>query len=161
MKQYFFFFLIREWTRETDTAGNMSVKKSECQLLRYVRLFATPWTSVHGILQTRILEWVAIFFSRGSSWPRDQTQVSCTAEILKADSLPSEPPGSPTGQRCLYHLWVIFLLLSSNAQALYAGYLQREVGIIIVTSNNTMAYLLLCANISNLWSHLTLIIILK
>ena len=37
-----------------------------------------PGSSVHGILQARILEWIAIPFSRGSSWPRDQTQVSCT-----------------------------------------------------------------------------------
>ena len=35
-----------------------------------------PNSSVHGILQARILEWVAISFSRGSSWPRDWTQVS-------------------------------------------------------------------------------------
>ena len=35
-------------------------------------------STVHGILQARILEWVAFFpFSRGSSQPRDQTQVSC------------------------------------------------------------------------------------
>ena len=33
-------------------------------------------SSVHGILQARILEWVASSFSRGSSWLRDQTQVS-------------------------------------------------------------------------------------
>ena len=38
-----------------------------------------PGSSVHGILQGRILEWVAFLFSRGSSWPRDQTQGSCTA----------------------------------------------------------------------------------
>ena len=38
-----------------------------------------PGSSVHGILQARILEWVAISFSRGSSWPRDRTQVSCIA----------------------------------------------------------------------------------
>ena len=38
-----------------------------------------PGSSVHGILQARILEWVAISFSRGSSRPRDQTQVSCIA----------------------------------------------------------------------------------
>ena len=44
-------------------------------------------SSVHGISQARILEWVAIPFSRGSSQPRDWTQVSCIA----ADSLPSEP----------------------------------------------------------------------
>ena len=35
--------------------------------------------STHGILQARILEWVAISFSRGSSRPRDRTQVSCNA----------------------------------------------------------------------------------
>ena len=34
---------------------------------------------VHGILQTRILEWVIFPFSRESSQPRDQTQVSCIA----------------------------------------------------------------------------------
>ena len=32
--------------------------------------------TVHGILQARILEWVALLFSRGSSQPRDQTHVS-------------------------------------------------------------------------------------
>ena len=35
--------------------------------------------TVHGILQARILVWVAFLFSRGSSQPRDQTQVSCIA----------------------------------------------------------------------------------
>ena len=35
-----------------------------------------PGSSVHGILQARILEWVAMPFSRGSSWPRNWTQVS-------------------------------------------------------------------------------------
>ena len=38
-----------------------------------------PCSCVHGILQARILEWVAIPFSRGSSQPGDPTQVSCTA----------------------------------------------------------------------------------
>ena len=47
-------------------------------------LFATPWTihsppgfSGYGIFQARILEWVAISFTRVSSLPRDQTHVSC------------------------------------------------------------------------------------
>ena len=54
------------------------------QSLSCVWLFATPWTvvpprsSVHGIFQARIVEWVAISFSKRSSWPRDQTWVSCT-----------------------------------------------------------------------------------
>ena len=38
-----------------------------------------PGSSVHGILQARILEWVAISFSRESFWPRDQAPVSCLA----------------------------------------------------------------------------------
>ena len=48
--------------------------------------------TVYGILQARILEWVAFLFSRGSSQARDQTQVSC----IQADSLPAEPQGKPT-----------------------------------------------------------------
>ena len=51
------------------------IKWSERKSLSRVWLFATPWT-VHEILQTRILEWVAFPFSRGSSQPRDRTQVS-------------------------------------------------------------------------------------
>ena len=47
--------------------------------------------TVHGILQARILEWVAFPFSRGSSQPRDLTQVSCIA----GEFLLAEPPGKP------------------------------------------------------------------
>ena len=52
--------------------------------LSRVRLFATPDcslsdSSVHGVFQARVLEWIAISFSRGSSQPRDWTQVSCIA----------------------------------------------------------------------------------
>ena len=49
-----------------------------------------PGSSAHGILQARILELLAISFSRGSSWPRDQTLVSCIA-----GRLPFELQGSP------------------------------------------------------------------
>ena len=38
-----------------------------------------PGSSVHGIPQARVLEWVAISFSRGSSQPGDRTQIYCTA----------------------------------------------------------------------------------
>ena len=44
-----------------------------------------------GILQVRILEWVAMSSSRGSSQPRDRTQVS----LIQENSLPSEPPEKP------------------------------------------------------------------
>ena len=44
--------------------------------LSRVWLLETPWTVIHGILQARMPEWVAFLFSRGSSQPRDGTQVS-------------------------------------------------------------------------------------
>ena len=51
-------------------------------------LYSPPSSSVHGILQTRILEWVAMLSSRGSSWPKDWTHISYV---------------SCTGRRVLYH----------------------------------------------------------
>ena len=53
-----------------------------------------PGSSVCGIFQARILEWVAIPFSKGSSQPRDWTCVSCIA----GHSLPSEPGSNPHPQ---------------------------------------------------------------
>ena len=50
-----------------------------------------PDSSIHGIFQSRVLEWVAISFSRESSWSRHWTQVSHHA----SDALLSEPPGKP------------------------------------------------------------------
>ena len=41
-----------------------------------------PGSCVHGVLQARILEWVAISSSRGSSWPRDQTHISCIGRMV-------------------------------------------------------------------------------
>ena len=41
--------------------------------------YRLPGSSIHGIFQARVLEWVAISFSRGSSWPRDWTWVFCIA----------------------------------------------------------------------------------
>ena len=55
-----------------------------------------PGFLVHGISQARILEWVAISFSRRSSPPRDWTWV------LQVDSLPSEPPGKPCVCVCVF-----------------------------------------------------------
>ena len=48
-----------------------------------------PGSTVHGIFQARILEWVAIPFSGGSSHPKDGNWLS----HIQADSLPSQPPG--------------------------------------------------------------------
>ena len=76
--------------------------------------------TVHGILQDRILEWVAFPFSRGSSQPRYRTQVSCTAGGFFS---PAEPQGKPknTGVSSLSLLQQIFL-----AQILYQLNYQRS-----------------------------------
>ena len=50
-----------------------------------------PGLSVHGIFQARILDWVVMPSSRGYSWPRDWTQVSCTA----GRPFTAEPSGKP------------------------------------------------------------------
>ena len=72
---------------------------------------------VHGILQARILEWVAIPFSRVSSQPRIEPRTPA----LQADSLSSEPPGKPrnTGVGSLSLLQWIFLTQESNQGLLH------------------------------------------
>ena len=56
-------------------------------------LLELPCSSVHGILQARLLEWVAISFFRGSSQPRDQSG----SPELQANSFPSQPPEEALG----------------------------------------------------------------
>ena len=68
-----------------ETKNCLSLRMyTRCQSLSRVWLCVIPLPvlpgcSVHGILQARILEWVAIPFSRGSSQPKDWIQVSCLA----------------------------------------------------------------------------------
>ena len=64
--------------------------------------------TVHGILQARILEWVAIPFSRGSSQPRDQTQVSCIAGGFFTSSATGEAPDP-------WRPHLLIVLMASNA----------------------------------------------
>ena len=83
------------------------------QSLSHVQLFATPWTVAlqaplsMGILQTRILEWVAMPSSRDLPNPG----VEPRSPALQANSLPSEPPGKPrnTAVGSLFLLQGLFL----------------------------------------------------
>ena len=56
-----------------------------------------PGSSVRGISQPKILEWVAISFSRGSSWLRDRTHISCLADRF----FTTETPGKPYKCMCI------------------------------------------------------------
>ena len=69
-----------------------------------------PGSSIHGILQARILEWVAMSFSRGSSQPRNRTWVFC----LQADFLPVSHKGSPRRLE-----WVAYPFSSRSSQPRY------------------------------------------
>ena len=79
---------------------NLHGKKHACACILSLHDFmgsSQPGFSVHGIFQARMLEWVAISYSRGSSLARDWTQVSCIA-ALQVDSLPAEPRGNRKAQ---------------------------------------------------------------
>ena len=59
------------------TRAHTQLCPTPCNLMDW----SPPGSSVHGIFQARILEWVAISFSRESSWPMDQTHISCVSCI--------------------------------------------------------------------------------
>ena len=63
-----------QWPSEVSYGG-LKLCLTLCNPMDY----SLPGSSVHRFLQARILEWVAISFSRGSSQPKDRSQVSCTA----------------------------------------------------------------------------------
>ena len=76
---------IKDWFQKLDITQwwgerrGESVSRSVMSILCDPMVCSTPGSSLHGILQARIVEWVAIPFSRGSFWPRDQTWVSWIA----------------------------------------------------------------------------------
>ena len=96
-------------SRLDEAQAGIKIKWSEVKSLSHVQLCdpmdcSLPGSSVHGIFLARILEWVVISFSRGTSQPRDRTQVSrivgrcftawATREAYREDpqTLHSNPP---------------------------------------------------------------------
>ena len=70
-----------------------------------------PGSSVHGILQGGILEWVAIPFSRGSSPLRDWAQVSCIARGFFTNWAIEEDKKQITDIFPFYKLWAVFIII--------------------------------------------------
>ena len=66
-----------------------------------------PGSSIHEVFQARILEWVAISYSRGSFQPRDRTCIPCIA----GEFFTAEPPGKPFNKNelllLLFSCWVV------------------------------------------------------
>ena len=73
-------------------AQSLQSSDFKCPTLWDPMNYSPPGTSVHRILQASILEWVAMPFSKGSSWPRNWTCIFCVSG-LQADPLPTELPG--------------------------------------------------------------------
>ena len=89
-----------------DCLGKLSHKvKSESEIAQsYLTLCdpvdcSLPGSSVHGILQARVLEWVAISFCRKPSRPRDWTRVSCIAGRWFTLWATREAPNCPIGEQ--------------------------------------------------------------
>ena len=99
-----------------------------------------PGSSVHGILQARKLEWVAIPFSRGSSQHRYWTQVF----FIAGGFLLSQPPGKPknTGVGGLSLLQQIFPLQESNQGLLHCRWILYQLSYQGSDSNDKWAIII-------------------
>ena len=90
-----------------------------CPTLCHPMDYSLPGSSVWGIFQARILEWLAISFSEGSSWPWDWTRISCVSCITGILS-PAEPSEKPvtltTDKRWSFQKWCF--VFSSSVQSL-------------------------------------------
>ena len=96
-----------------------------------------PGFSVHGIFQARILEWIAISFSRGSSWPRDQTCVSYISCIGRQilhhwatweASLIYLRSSYKSSSCCPFHILFAFLGLSLHQSLYFLTHAKRNSG---------------------------------
>ena len=72
IRNYLYNYYLSKW-------GCVLFVSQSCPTLCNTTDCSPPGSTAHGILQARILDWLAIPFSRGSSWPRDQTLVSSIA----------------------------------------------------------------------------------
>ena len=83
--------LLKLWSIVTMHAKSLQSSLTLCNPMGH----SLPGSSVHGILQARILKWGALPSSRRSSWPRDQTPHLLHLQHWQAGSLPLAPPWKP------------------------------------------------------------------
>ena len=86
-----------------QTGKTRTTRALLCLVAQSCPTFMPPGSSIQGILQARMLEWVAISSSRGSSQPRDRTRVSCTAgDSLSLSHLGSQDKSTVTPMKPPY-----------------------------------------------------------
>ena len=122
-----------QWTPRTDLnlfCCCCSVAKL-CLTLCNPMDCSRPGSSVHGISQARILEWVVISLSKGSSQPRGWTRVSCTGRWILYRWTTREAPG-------IFILLILFTSYGSLNTMLW--YIQRNTDILICFANIFLVY---------------------
>ena len=108
--------------KDISQAVCVSVICSVCLTLCNPMDYSLPGSSTHGILQARILEWVAIPFSRRSSWPGNQTWISCIADGF----FTTEPPEKPNSQATLGHFCWLMLVRSGDKNHAFRKFVLRS-----------------------------------
>ena len=93
--------------------------------LQSCQLFSSPVSSVHDILQARMLEWVAASSSRASSQSRDRTHVSYVSCIRHMGSLPLPPPVKP---QCSPEVLPVLRTFESFTKSAYSLFLPMRLG---------------------------------
>ena len=116
---------------------SVSLSLSQCWLLSHVWLcnpmnWSLSGSSVHGFFQARMLEWVAISFSRGSSWPKNWTLVSrtvCRQTLYRM---------SHQGSLSLYIYMCVYIYIHTHV--LYT-YIHTDISYIHILNQNKYIYL--------------------
>ena len=104
-----------------------------CHVTEYALI---TWHScTDHVAEARILQWVVIPFSRGSSQPRDR---KLRSSALQVASLPSEPPGKPLKERIISNLCTHFLCFLTSRTEKDSSFSQRKSDLIFGMRENTV-----------------------
>ena len=92
------------WLWETSVCCAVCLVTQSCLTLWDPMDCSLPGFSVHGILQARILEWVAISSSRGSSQQRDRTCISCVSEFFTHSTFREALWETSSSPKIIFHI---------------------------------------------------------
>ena len=107
-------------------SGTLRLVPQSCPTLCDPMDCIPPGSSVHGILQARMLEWAPVSSSRASSWPRGWIHLSCSLLHWPADSLPTEPFRTFSGTMGVsYQRKLKFLKTCVCCRQSWAAFLER------------------------------------
>ena len=104
------------WLNENEV-NVMIISTQLCLTLCDPMIYSPPDSFVHEIFQARVLEWVAISYSRGSSQPRDRTCISCIAGRF----FTAEPSGKPIRKQLHVNLRILLQPMEFSRLEYWSG----------------------------------------